>query len=134
MIFGMSGNLTVEGLETFKSNRVGLFVNHHPVAANFTPLQLYNSLKAFKLPQDGDQAQIRGQTMAVGNLIGYFTNRQEAKKALRELARQGFRRAVLIHKDRDGGIRRKDPFLWGRGLGVVLLAGLFGGGAGLAAR
>ncbi|MBE0504493.1 MAG: glycosyl transferase [Desulfuromonadales bacterium] len=72
--------------------------------------------------------------MAVGNLIGYFATPQEARKALRMLARHGFRRTVLVHKDSDGGIHTTDPFLWRRVLAVPLLAALFGGIAGLVAR
>ena len=72
--------------------------------------------------------------MAVGNLIGYFATPQEARKALRMLARHGFRRAVLVHKDRAGSVHTTDPFLWRRALAVILLAALFGGIVGLAAR
>ncbi|MDO9079414.1 MAG: hypothetical protein Q7U44_01345, partial [Desulfuromonadales bacterium] len=72
--------------------------------------------------------------MASGNLIGYFATPQEGRKALRMLARHGFRRTVLVHKDKDGGVRITDPFLWRRALAVFLLASLFGAIAGLAVR
>ncbi|MDD2309838.1 MAG: glycosyl transferase, partial [Desulfuromonadaceae bacterium] len=71
--------------------------------------------------------------MGVGTLIGYFANKQEARKALHKLARQGFSRAALVHKDMDGGVHTTDPFLWRRALEVTLSACLFGLGAGLAA-
>ncbi|HEY5523472.1 MAG TPA: hypothetical protein VIK21_09790, partial [Desulfuromonadaceae bacterium] len=71
--------------------------------------------------------------MGVGTLIGYFANKQEARKSLRKLTRLGFRRAALVHKDMDGGGHTTDPFLWRRALGVTLAACLFGGCAGLAA-
>jgi cyclic beta-1,2-glucan synthetase len=72
--------------------------------------------------------------MGIGNLIAYFATPQEARKALRTLARQGFRRAVLVHKDMAGSVRTTDPFLWRRALSVTLFACLFGWIAGLAAR
>ena len=70
--------------------------------------------------------------MDVGTLISYFANKQEARKALHKLARIGFRRAALVHKNMDGGVRTTDPFLWRRALVVTLSACLFGLGAGLA--
>ena len=72
--------------------------------------------------------------MAVGNLIGYFATQQEARKALRMLARQGFRRAALVHKDVAGRVRTTDPFLWRRALSVTLVACLSGWITGLAAQ
>lgn len=72
--------------------------------------------------------------MNIGTLIGYFANQQEARKALRTLTQQGLHRAVLLHKDRDGGVRTTDSFLWRRALALTLVACLFGGMAGLAAR
>ena len=71
--------------------------------------------------------------MGVGILISYFAKQDEARKALRELARQGFRRAALVHKGTDGDVHIADPFLWRRALGVTLAACLFGGIAGMAA-
>lgn len=66
-------------------------------------------------------------------LIGYFARQDEARKALRELVRQGFSRAVLVHKGRDGKVHVTDLFLWRRALGVTLAACLFGGIGGMAA-
>ena len=71
--------------------------------------------------------------MGVGILIGYFAKQDEARRALRELARQGFSRAALVHKDADGEVHVADPFLWRRALVATLAACLFGGIAGMAA-
>jgi cyclic beta-1,2-glucan synthetase len=62
-----------------------------------------------------------------GILIGYFAKQDEARKALRELAKHRFRRAILVHRDPDGGVHTTDPFLWRRALGVSLIVCLFGG-------
>src|SRR3989304_6778995 len=70
--------------------------------------------------------------MEAGTLIGSFGEREEARKALRELQRRGFRRAAWVHKTADGDIHIRDPFLWRRALGVSLTAILFGGLAGIA--
>lgn len=69
--------------------------------------------------------------MGVGILIGYFAKHDEAHKALRELAKQGFRRAALVHKGTNGDVHTTDPFLWRRAYGVVLAAILSGGSAGV---
>jgi len=66
--------------------------------------------------------------VSVGILIGYFTKQDEARRALRELARQGFRRTALIHKETDGDVHIADPFFWRRTLGVTMAICLFGGG------
>ena len=70
--------------------------------------------------------------MGVGILIGYFAKHEEARKAHRELARQGFSRTALAHKGTDGDVHITDPFLWRRARGATLAAILFGGIAGMA--
>jgi len=70
--------------------------------------------------------------MEAGTLIGYFAERDEARRALRELQRRGFRRAAWVHKTSDGDVHIGDPFLWRRALGMTLTAILFGGLAGAA--
>ena len=50
--------------------------------------------------------------MEAGTLIGYFAERDEARRALRELQRRGFRRAALVHKTADGDVHIRDPFLF----------------------
>lgn len=70
--------------------------------------------------------------MEAGTLIGYFAERDEARRALRELQRRGFRRAAWVHKTANGDVHIGDPFLWRRALGVTLTAILFGGLAGVA--
>jgi len=65
-----------------------------------------------------------------GILTGFFVSRDEARSFLRILARRGFRRAALVHKNAEGRVHTLDPFLWRRALGVVLTAILFGGLAG----
>jgi len=69
----------------------------------------------------------------VGILIGYFAQYDEARKALRQLAAQGFRRAALAHRGLDGNVHISDPFLWRRALGATLVACLFEGIGGMAA-
>ena len=71
--------------------------------------------------------------MGIGILIGYFAKQDEARKALRELAKQDFRRAALIHKGTDGEVQIEYPFHWSRVLGVTIAACLSGGSAGLVA-
>ncbi|HEY3309097.1 MAG TPA: glucoamylase family protein [Desulfuromonadaceae bacterium] len=71
--------------------------------------------------------------MGIGTLIGYFAKRDEARRALRELARQGFRRIALVHRRLDGRVHTTDPFLWRRARGVVLAACLFGAVGGIVA-
>ena len=70
--------------------------------------------------------------MEAGTLIGYFAERDEARRALRELRRRGFRRAAWVHKTADGEVHIRDPFLWRRAFGVTLTAIVFGGLAGVA--
>ena len=57
--------------------------------------------------------------MNVGTLVGYFAKHDEARRSLRELARQGFSRIALVHKGLDGEVHIADPFLWRRALGVI---------------
>jgi len=66
-------------------------------------------------------------------LIGYFAKQDEARKALRDLAREDYRSAALIHKDLDGDVHVSDPFLWRRALVVILAACLSAGLGGVAA-
>ncbi len=63
--------------------------------------------------------------MGITLLIGYFARQDEARKALRELARQGFSRTALIYKDADGDVHSAGPFPWRRALGVTLACCLF---------
>src|SRR4030043_1242416 len=70
--------------------------------------------------------------MEAGTLIGYFAERDEARRALRELRRRGGPRAAWVHKTADGEVHIRDPFLWRRALGATLTAILFGGLAGAA--
>ena len=70
--------------------------------------------------------------MDVGILIGYFAQQDEARKAIRKLARHGFRRAALVHKGMDGDVHIADPFLRSRALGATLAAILCGGIGGMA--
>ncbi len=70
--------------------------------------------------------------MEAGILIGYFAKRDEARGALRELQRRGFRRAALVSKTADGDVRTWDPFLWRRAFGATLAFILFGVLAGVA--
>ena len=69
--------------------------------------------------------------MSLATLIGYFSTRDEARQALRELAAQGYRRTALVHKGMNGAVRRDDLFPWRRALGMALAAGLCGAGAAL---
>jgi len=74
----------------------------------------------------------RQRKMEADILISYFARRNEARGALRELKRRGFRRVALVHKTADGDIHTQDPFLWRRALVVTLAAILIGGLAGAA--
>jgi len=58
--------------------------------------------------------------VGVGILIGYFAKHDVARKAFRELARQDFRRAVLVRKGANGNVHITNPFLWRRAYGVSL--------------
>ena len=70
--------------------------------------------------------------MGLTTLIAYFARQDEARKALREIARQGFRAAALIHKGTDGVIHTRDPFLLRRTFGAIIMAAVFGGIGGMA--
>jgi cyclic beta-1,2-glucan synthetase len=70
--------------------------------------------------------------MEAGILISYFAKRDEARGALRELQRRGFRRAALVSKTADGDVRTWDPFLWRRAFGATLAFILCGVLAGVA--
>ncbi|MBW6519704.1 MAG: cyclic beta 1-2 glucan synthetase [Desulfoarculaceae bacterium] len=65
--------------------------------------------------------------MGIGTLIAYFAKQDEARRALRELTRQGFSRTALVYKDANGDIHSAGPILWRRALRVTLAACLFGG-------
>jgi hypothetical protein len=68
-----------------------------------------------------------------GILTAYFARLDEARLALRDLGRRGFRRAALINKTADGRARTLDPFPRRRALVASLAAVLLGGIAGAAA-
>jgi len=60
-------------------------------------------------------------------LIGYFAKKDEARQALKDLAREDYRRAALLHKESDGTLQIADPFQRYRLLGILLCAALCGG-------
>ncbi|MEK6756938.1 MAG: glycosyl transferase, partial [Bacteroidota bacterium] len=70
--------------------------------------------------------------MEAGILLSYFARQNEARGALRQLQKRGFRRAALVYKTADGDVHTRDPFLWRRALGVTFATLLFGGFAGVA--
>jgi cyclic beta-1,2-glucan synthetase len=70
--------------------------------------------------------------MKSGIVTAYFVKHDEARGALRELGRRGFRRAALIHKTADGHVRTLDPFARRRAAAVILSAALLGALAGAA--
>jgi cyclic beta-1,2-glucan synthetase len=47
-----------------------------------------------------------------GILVSYFTKQADARKALHELAHQGFKRTVLVQKSQDGAIHLTDSSFW----------------------
>jgi hypothetical protein len=63
----------------------------------------------------------------------YSLRRDEAREAFRQLKKNGFRCAALVQKTADGKIRKWDPFIWHRIVGMTLGAILFGGFTGIAA-
>jgi len=69
--------------------------------------------------------------VGVGILIGYFPKHDEARKAVLELAKQDFRRAVLVHKAANGDVHITDIFRWRRAYGMTMIAILCGGLAGV---
>src|SRR5208337_4529364 len=70
--------------------------------------------------------------MKSGILTAYFVRRDEARTALRQLGRKGFRRAALIHKSTDGRARTLDLFTWRRAFAAAASAALLGAIAGAA--
>uniref|UniRef100_C6E6U8 Glycosyltransferase 36 n=1 Tax=Geobacter sp. (strain M21) TaxID=443144 RepID=C6E6U8_GEOSM len=71
--------------------------------------------------------------MGLATLIGYFAKQEEARHALKLLARQDFRRAVLLQKGTDGAVQVADPFQRYRLIGIALSASVCGGGGWIAA-
>ncbi len=69
--------------------------------------------------------------MSASILAGYFVNNYEARVAIRELKRNGFCRAALLHKTLDGDVRISDAFPWRRAFWAILATILFGAVAGL---
>lgn len=69
--------------------------------------------------------------MELCTLIGYFAQRDDARRALRKLQSKGFRRAALVHKTAAGEVQTRDPFRWRLFFGTILTATIFGGLAGL---
>lgn len=65
--------------------------------------------------------------MNVGILIGYYANKDEARGALRQLLRHGFRRITLVRKSADGAVHIGDPYLWRLAIGIIAAAVLSGG-------
>jgi cyclic beta-1,2-glucan glucanotransferase len=74
----------------------------------------------------------KGQKVDAGLLISYFARQEEARKALQLLEKRGFRRAALAYKSADGEVHTRDPFIWRRAVGVIIIALLCGGLAGVA--
>lgn len=72
--------------------------------------------------------------MSLATLIAYFSNQDEARQALRRLALQGYRRTALVHKELNGAVLNRAPFLWRRALRMALVASLCGGGTAIAQR
>ncbi len=70
--------------------------------------------------------------MRDGILIGYFAKRDEARAVIRQLARHGFRRTVIVYKGMDDHIHCTDRFPGYRALGMLVLACLCGASAALA--
>ncbi len=52
--------------------------------------------------------------MGDGTLIGYFTKKDDARNAFRELTKKGFNRIALTYKDTDGALHATAPPLWYR--------------------
>jgi hypothetical protein len=79
-----------------------------------------------------DTVMRSGRKVEAGILVSYFARQNEARGALRQLEKRGFRRAALVYKTADGDVHTRDPFLWRRALGVTFATLLFGGFAGVA--
>ena len=69
--------------------------------------------------------------MVSGTLIGYFAERNEAHRSLRELRKRGFRRVALAHRTAHGDVRVWDPFPMRHAFGAVTAFLLFGFVAGI---
>jgi len=80
-----------------------------------------------------DYVTLKGHTLGDGILIGYFAQKNEARKALRELSRQGFSRTALVQKGTGGAVHNAAPFLRRRAIRAALAATLTGGAASMAA-
>ena len=74
-----------------------------------------------------------GQNLSLTVIIGYFTRQDEAHKALKQLARQGLKSAVLIQKGPDGVTQTVDQFPRRRSFWAILAAILSGGIGGITA-
>lgn len=72
--------------------------------------------------------------MSLTTIIGYFSSKDEARKALKYLARQGLRSAVLIQKGPDGVAQTVDQFTWRRSFWAITAAILAGGIGGITAH
>jgi len=59
--------------------------------------------------------------VGVGILVGYFAKQIDARKALQELARLGFTRTALLHKDAAGEMHRVRRFFWRGGVEPAVL-------------
>ena len=59
-------------------------------------------------------------------LIGYLGNKEEARNALRQLRRKGYRRAGYVNRSADGKLHRRDPFR-SRAISLVVMCAFFGG-------
>jgi cyclic beta-1,2-glucan synthetase len=89
-------------------------------------------VKFFTMAGYSDYVVNKGRIVGVGILIGYFAKQDEARKALRDLARKGFNRTALVHKGTDGDVHITDPFFRRRIFGAILAAILSGTIGGLA--
>ncbi len=69
--------------------------------------------------------------MSSSILVSYFIHNNEARAAIRALAKKRFCRAALLHKTLDNEIRTIDYFPWLRVFSAVLATILFAGIAGL---
>jgi cyclic beta-1,2-glucan synthetase len=70
--------------------------------------------------------------LGVGILIGYFTQQDQARKALRKLTQHGFNRAALVHKDPGGTVHLVNLSIQRLSFRITLAACLFAGIAGIA--
>ena len=67
--------------------------------------------------------------MSLATLIAYYSEQDEARGAIRDLASHGYHRAALVHRGMNGALHRSAPFLWRNALKVTLSACLCAGGA-----